>query len=156
MYHRENERDMLFFFSVFILAGIIIFGGFIYYCIKEPEIIPIISISLLFVIILITTGIKGVSDVIKRRKEIDALTENGKYLIGSLDSFTTPEYVVFTQGFKCAVFLCHSEIGRTYYFHSEPFDMKKEPFNKEMKVKIYVDDQELPKKHFVSDEYISE
>ena len=156
MYHKENERDCLFFFGIFIMAGMIVFIIFIRYCIIETAIIPGISISLLFVILLISTGIKGVSDIIKRKKEIEDLIANGKYLIGNLDSFATPEYTTFTTGFKCAVFVCCSETGRTYYFHSEPFDMRKKPFNKEGHFKVYVDDTELPKKHFVSDEYISE
>lgn len=121
MYQKENERDNLFFFGGFIFAGIIIFIFFIIYCRQFPE----VTISLLFVIILISAGVKGISDVKKRQKEIQRLIADGKYLTGSFVSISVPEYACFTKGFKCAVFLCTSENGKTYYFHSEPFDIKK-------------------------------
>lgn len=151
MYQKENEKDNLFLFIGFIFVGVIIFLFFIIYCREFPE----ITISLLFVVILVVVGVKGVLDVKNRQNEIKNLIVNGKYLIGNLVSLCVPEYVCFTKGFKCAVFSCISETGRTYYFQSEPFNIKKNPFNKDINVKIYVDNLKCPKKYFVSEEYIT-
>lgn len=148
MYHKKNERDMLFTFGCWCFAGIIILIICIGYCQTLPEII----VCILFTAILIFVGIKGIRDIKRRHKEIEELISGNKYLVGRPEGVAVPENVVFTMGFKCIKFVCTSESGREYHFPSEPFDVRKKVFSENDLYKIYVDDLKFPKKHFVSDE----
>ena len=150
MYHKKNERDMFVLFGGWCFAGFMIFVVCIIYCQTLLEII----VCLLFVLLLIMIGIKGIRDIKKRQKEIQELISGNKYLIGYWEEFAIPKDVVFTCGFKCIKFLCISECGKEYHFQSEPFDTRKKVFSDKKRYKIYVDDLNFPKKHFVSDEVL--
>ena len=62
MYHKKNERDMFVLFGGWCFAGFMIFVVCIIYCQTLLEII----VCLLFVLLLIMIGIKGIRDIKKR------------------------------------------------------------------------------------------
>ena len=150
MYHKKNESDMFVLFGGWCFAGFMILVVCIIYCRILLEII----VCIFFALLLITIGIKGIRDVKKRQTEIQELISGDKYLVGYWEGLAIPKDVVFTFGFKCVKFFCISECGREYHFQSEPFDTRKKVFSDKKLYKIYVDDLNVPKKYFVSDEVL--
>ena len=110
--------------------------------------------NLIFSLVFIAAGLKGIADILRRKKEIEKLISGGKYLIGHLDSIGTPEPMSGAGDLKNARFSCIDETGKRYCVQSEPFHSGKIPFDKETAVKIYVDSLTLPKITYVSAEYI--